>query len=816
MPAATDLPIEDVIEPIRTELRTGMRLVISAPPGAGKTTRVPLALLNEPWTDGRKLILVEPRRIAARAAAERMAASLGERVGQTIGLRSRLDVRTSKDSRIEVVTEGVFSRMIVSDPALEGVAGVLFDEFHERSLDADEGLAFALDAQSVLREDLRIVLMSATLPADLTRAFFDGPLIESLGRAWPVETRYLGYDARGRMDDQVAAAIRKALHEEDGSILAFLPGVAEITRTADRIGPVADNVLITPLYGALSPQDQNAAIAPAPPGKRKVVIATDIAESAITIEGVRVVIDAGFARVPRYDATLGVSRLETIRVSVANADQRRGRAGRTQPGVCYRLWREAEMRGFAASPSPEMENADLTGLALDLARWGAKTATDLRWLNPPRDVAWKQARQALAAGGALDAHGDLTDLGRRISDLPLPPRLAMMLLQAAATGHAQLASEIAAIMSERDLGGRSSDLDDRLRRFRNDNGPRARAMRDLAQRWARSAGGKTSSAPASSAAILAQAFPERVARSRGQAPGRFVLAGGRGAMLDETDPLARAEWLAVADMTGAGPDLRITLAALLSEDQALASGAVETTERAEYDPGSGRVRARRTRRLGAIVLEEAPLPAPSAELVRAALIDAVRTRGMAVLRHGDALDTVVARVDLLARALGDPWPSGFRETLIEKLEDWLGPMLAAPDALERLGGGQLVDAALTLLDWPMPRDLSRLAPLRWTPPSGADLEIDYASEGGPTVSCKVQQVFGISAHPAIGDGRIPLTLALLSPAMRPVAVTRDVPAFWKGGYHDMKKDMKGRYPKHNWPDDPAAAQPTHRAKPRNS
>ena len=816
MPAPTDLPIEDVIEPIRAELRSGVRLVISAPPGAGKTTRVPLALLDQPWLEGRKLILVEPRRIAARAAAERMAASLGERVGQTIGLRSRLDVRTSKDSRIEVVTEGVFSRMILSDPGLDGVAGVLFDEFHERSLDADEGLAFALDAQAVLREDLRIVLMSATLPADLTRAFFDGPLIESLGRAWPVETRYLGYDARGRLDEQVAAAIRKALYEEDGSILAFLPGVAEITRTADRIGPVSDDVLITPLYGALTPQEQNAAISPAPPGKRKVVIATDIAESAITIEGVRVVIDAGFARVPRFDPGLGVSRLETIRVSVANADQRRGRAGRTGPGVCYRLWREAEMRGFAASPSPEIDNADLSGLALDIARWGAKSPADLRWLNPPREAPWRAAQAALVSGGALTSTGEISALGKRIGELPLPPRLAMMVLQGAASGQAHLAADIAAIMSERDLGGRSSDLDDRLRRFRNDNGPRGKAMRDLAQRWARLAGGNANGAPASSAAILARAFPERIARSRGQAPGRFVLSGGRGAMLDETDPLARAEWLAVADMTGSGPDLRITLAAHLSEDQALASGAVETTERAEYDPESGRVRARRIRRLGAIVLEEAPLPAPSADLVRAALLDAVRTLGLAVLRGSDAIDTLIARVDLLSRTFGEPWPSGFRAMLVDRMDEWLGPLLSEPAALERLGGGQLVDAALTLLDWSLSRDLARLAPLRWTPPSGQTLDIDYVSEGGPTVSCKVQQVYGVAIHPAIGDGRIPLTLSLLSPAMRPVATTRDIPAFWRGGYHDMRKDMRGRYPKHDWPDDPASAAPTHRAKPRGS
>lgn len=816
MPAPTDLPIEDVIEPIKAELRAGVRLVISAPPGAGKTTRVPLALMDEPWARGRKLILVEPRRIAARAAAERMASTLGEKVGQTIGLRSRLDVRTSKDSRIEVVTEGVFSRMILSDPALEGVAGVLFDEFHERSLDADEGLAFALDAQAVLRDELRIILMSATLPADLTRAFFDGPLVESLGKAWPVETRYLGYDTRTRMEDQAAAAIRKALAEEDGSVLVFLPGVAEITRTAERIGPVVSDVLITPLYGALTPQEQNAAIAPAPAGKRKVVIATDIAESAITIEGVRVVIDVGFARVPRFDASLGVSRLETVRVSVANADQRRGRAGRTGPGVCYRLWREAEMRGFAASPSPEIENADLTGLALGVARWGAKSPADLCWLNPPREAIWRQAQATLVAGGALTPKGELTPLGQRIGDLPLPPRLAMMVLQAASTGHAQLASEIAAIMSERDLGGRSSDLDDRLRRFRNDNGPRARAMRDLAQRWTRLAGGSAPASPASSGVILARAFPERIARARGQAPGRFLLAGGRGAMLDETDPLARAQWLAVADMTGSGPDLRITLAAHITEEQALSSGAVETTERAEYDPQAGRVRARRTRRLGAIVLDEVQLPAPSPELVRTALLDAVRTRGLSILRNADALETLVARVDLLGRTIGDPWPTNFREMMLDRLDDWLGPLLGEPSAPGNLGGGQLVDAALTLLDWPLPRDLARLAPLRWTPPSGQALDIDYGTESGPTVSCKVQQVYGVSVHPAIADGRVPLMLALLSPAMRPVAMTRDVPAFWRGGYHDMRKDMKGRYPKHDWPEDPANARPTHRAKPRNT
>lgn len=811
----SDLPIEDVIPQIIAELRKRSRLVITAPPGAGKTTRVPLALLDESWAADRRLILVEPRRIAARAAAERMAQTLNEKVGQTVGIRSRLDVRVSQATRIEVVTEGVFTRMVLSDPGLDGIAAVMFDEFHERSLDADEGLAFAMDAQAVLRDDLRIVVMSATLPANLTAEFFDAPVVESLGRAWPVETRYLGYEPRTRLEDQVASAIRKALAEEDGSVLAFLPGIAEIQRTVDRLTNLSENVLVTPLHGTLTPQEQTAAIAPAPKGTRKVVIATDIAESAITIEGVRVVVDGGFARVPRFDPAIGVSRLETVRLSVANADQRRGRAGRTGPGVCYRLWREAEMRGFAASPSPEIDNADLTGLALDLSRWGAKTPDALRWLNPPRETAWRLARERLVSSGALTAAGDITQLGGRLGDLPLPPRLALMVLRAAENGQAMLGAEIAALMSERDLGGRSSEVEQRLSRFRSDNGPRARGMRDLAVRWAKLAGGKPG-APMSPAAVLALGFPERIAKLRGQAPGRFILAGGRGAVLDETDPLATQQWLAVADMTGAGPDLRISLAARLSEDEALNSGAVERREEARYDPASRRVRARRIRTLGAIVLEETAMPTPTGELVRTALLEAIREQGLGLLAHGDALDSLIRRVELLAKAIGAPWPANFREHAMAHLEDWLGPMLEAPSALDSLSGQQLCDALLTLLDWPLPRDLARLAPKHWTAPVGREVDIDYAAEGGPAVECKVQEAYGLSVHPTIADGRIALTVSLLSPAMRPVAVTRDVTSFWRGGYHDMKKDMKGRYPKHDWPEDPAAATPTSRARRRGS
>lgn len=808
------LPIDDVLPQIVERLRATNRLVVTAPPGAGKTTRLPLVLFPEDWAKDGKLILVEPRRIAARAAAERMASTLGERVGQTVGLRSRLDVRTSAASRIEVVTEGVFTRMILDDPALDGVSGVLFDEYHERSLDADEGLAFALDAQAVLREDLRIIVMSATLPPRLTDNFFDAEVIASDGRAHPVETRYLGYEPRQRLEDQMAAAIRMALREETGSVLAFLPGMAEITRTAERLAGV-EGVEVRPLYGALSPAEQNAAIAPVRGGARKVVLATDIAESSLTIEGVRVVVDGGFARVPRFDPALGASRLETTRLSVASADQRRGRAGRTEPGVCYRLWREAEMRGFEAAPSPEIHNADLTGLALDVARWGAKSASDLRWLDPPREALLAPAQALLRSAGAIDEAGALTALGKRIGRIGLPPRLAVMVVRAADKGAGLLAAEIAAVMSERELGGRSTDIEDRLARFRNDNGPRAKAMRDLAKRWAREAGGKADGGALSAGAVLALGFPERIARTRG-AGGRFVMAGGRGCVLDETERLARETWVAAADFTGAGADLRLTLAARLNEAEVEASGAIVAADEVTYDAATRSVRARRRRRLGAILLEDTPLPSPPKERVAEALLEAVRTDGLKLLGGHEALEMLAARVSLLRRTMGEPWPEGFNAVLIDRLDDWLAPVLAGARSLHDVSGGELRAAALTLLDWPLPRELDRLAPAHWETPLGRSIAIDYTADGGPAAECRVQEAYGLNTHPAVADGRAPLTLHLLSPARRPVAVTRDLPGFWRGGYADMRKDMRGRYPKHEWPEDPASAAPTTRAKPRNA
>ncbi len=808
-PTSDSLPIDEVLDEAAQALRTGNRLVVSAPPGAGKTTRVPLRLLNEEWAAGKRLILVQPRRIAARAAAERMAGTLGEKVGQTVGLRTRMDVRTSAQTRLEVVTEGVFTRQILSDPAVEDIACVLFDEFHERSLDADEGMAFALDTQEVLRPDLRIVVMSATLPEGLTEGYFQAPIVHSDGRMHPVETRYLGNNARERLEDQVASAIRKALAEETGSILTFLPGAAEIRRTQQKIEPAPDGVVLCPLYGALSPKEQSAAIAPPRPGIRKVVLATDIAESALTIQGVRVVIDGGFARLPRHDAALGATRLETVRIARANADQRRGRAGRTQPGVCYRLWREAEMGGFAASPPPEIASADLTNLRLDLARWGAHTADALKWLTPPREAAFATATAELQRLGALDDTGALTPIGKKLNALPLAPHLAAMIVNAAPGEPAKRAAFAAALLSERDLGGRSTDIAERLKRLENGDGPREQAMRRMASRWAASATGAHGNA-ASTAELLASAMPNRIARARPEAPGQYHLAGGRGAFLDSSDQLCRHEWLLAADVIGGGPNLRITLAAPLSLDAIEQLDLTQTIQTASYDPASGTVRARRKRSIGAITFEDAPLPAPDPETVRNAIHDALREHGFAILPASAALKSLIDRVQCLHNTLGAPWPAHFEDVLLESLPQWL-PELPVGATKPTYTARALVDAAISTLDWPMPQDLKTLAPEHWTTPAGSSPTIDYCTPDAPSIACPVHHVFGLDQHPSIAGGRLPLTLTLLSPAKRPIAITKDISTFWTGGYADARKDMKARYPKHNWPENPAAEPATTRS-----
>jgi len=813
------LPIEDALPPLKAALEAGACAVVVAPPGAGKTTVVPLALLDAPWVRGGKLILLEPRRLAARAAAARMASTLGERVGDTVGYRVRLESKVSARTRIEVVTEGVFTRMILDDPGLDGVAAVLFDEFHERSLDADLGLAFARDSQSVLREDLRLLVMSATLDgARVSRLLGDAPVIESRGRMFPVQTRYLGRSPDARIEDQVVRAVQKALAEETGSLLVFLPGQGEILRTAERLAEkVRDpSVDIAPLYGALEARDQDRAIQPAAEGRRKVVLATSIAETSLTIEGVRVVIDAGLARAPRFDPASGLTRLVTVRVSQASADQRRGRAGRTQPGVCYRLWDEPETRALVPFERPEILETDLARVALDLARWGARDAGGLAFLDPPPAAAMAEARALLTRLAALDADGALTDHGRRMSDLPLAPRLAHMVLEGAGRGQGLRAARVAALVVERGLGGRSADITERLDGLVRERGPRARDALALADRWARLAGGPKASVAADGdedGLLLAAAFPERIAKARGKL-GEFQLAGGRGAFLDPTERLAREPWLAVAELGGGEARDRILLAARLDEAalKTAFAGQMVREERLESGPGGG-LRAKETLRLGRLVVEERLIANPDRKLIEAALLDEVRRRGPAAVPFGEASAALRARIAFL-RAADPSWPDLSDEALAERLDDWLAPLLAGKSSLSGLGDSALEGALRALIPWDLQRRLDAEAPGRWTAPTGNSFRIDYAAEGGPRVDVRVQELFGLSVHPVVGPG-IPLTLALLSPAHRPIQMTRDLPGFWKGSWSEVRKDMRGRYPKHPWPEDPAVAAPTTRAKPRN-
>ncbi len=777
------LPIHDVIGELKAALAARTSAVVVAPPGAGKTTVVPLALMDEPWAAGRKLIVLEPRRLAARAAARRMAQTLGEKVGERVGYRVRMQSKVSAKTRIEVVTEGVFTRMILDDPALEGVAAVLFDEFHERSLDADLGLALACDSQQVLREDLRLLVMSATLDgAAVAKLLGDAPVIESRGRAYPVGTRHLGRGER-RLEEQAVRAVERALAEEGGSLLVFLPGQGEIRRTEEMLRQrlKRPDVDIAPLYGALDTGDQDRAIAPAPEGRRKVVLATSIAETSLTIEGVRVVIDCGLSRVPRYDPASGLTRLETVRVSRAAADQRRGRAGRTEPGVCYRLWDEAETRALVPFARPEILEADLSGFALDLARWGAKDAGGLAFLDPPPAAAFTEARSLLARLQALDADGALTAHGKALAGLPLPPRLAHMVLLGAAGGQGLLAARIAALLTERGLGGRDPDLRHRLEAFEKDRSPRARDARALAERWAKAARPPQKLPPLSEALLLAEAYPERVAKARGK-PGEFQLATGRGVHLEPTDALARETWLAVGELGGGAARDRILLAAPLEEAALREAFADRLITEEQLDAGKGR--AVRLLKLDRLVLEERQVEADP-DLVRRARLDRVRREGFTLSEADEALR---------ARAAFLGWDDLSDETLMARLEEWIDAGLRA------------------LLPWDRMKALDAAAPARFAAPTGNTFAIDYAAEGGPRVDVRVQELFGLSEHPTTGG--VPLTLALLSPAHRPIQMTKDLPGFWAGSWKDVKREMKGRYPRHVWPDDPANAAPTARAKPR--
>ncbi|EFI52954.1 ATP-dependent helicase HrpB [Afipia sp. 1NLS2] len=824
MKFTTPLPIDAVLSELGETLSRGNTAVLVAPPGAGKTTRVPLALRDAPWVGAGKIIVLEPRRIAARAAAERMAQTLGEKVGDSVGYRVRFGSKISRKTQIEVVTEGIFTRQILDDPELKGVAAVLFDEFHERSLDADLGLALARDAQSGLREDLRILVMSATLDgARVAKLLGDAPVVESEGRAYPVETRYLGRKPDQQIERQMADAIASALRADTGSVLAFLPGAAEIRRTqtflAERVSD--PNVEIVPLFGALDAAVQDRAIAPSPKGMRKVVLATSIAETSLTIEGVRIVVDSGLARVPRYEPDIALTRLETVRASRAAVDQRRGRAGRTEPGICYRLWDEPQTSSFEAFTRPEILSADLSSLVLDLAHWGVADPATLAFLDSPPPVALKEASTLLRELDALDADGRITVEGQALRALALPPRLARMIVDAHRHGAGEEAARIAAILTERGLGGDSVDLDARLENFARDRSPRAQSARQLAQRWIaqvkESAAAVNDTAEGlSTGAILALAFPDRVARNRGKAS--FTLANGRGANVDPASALAKAPYIAVAELTGTAASGRILLAAPVTQDELETrfAGHITIEDETSFDKSAMALRARRRKRLHAITLSEQNLPVATSEQTAQILADGLAAAGFDRLPWSKPLKQWRDRVMFLRATSPDEWPDLSDTALAASRREWLVPALMDKISLSDMSASDLSDAVMALLPWDKRARLEREAPTHFTAPTGTSLPIDYEAEQGPTIAVRLQELFGLNVHPSIANGRLPLVVELLSPAHRPVQVTRDLPGFWRGSYAAVRADLRGRYPRHPWPEDPASAEPTRRVKPRGT
>ena len=814
------LPIDAALPELTAALRNRNAAVLVAPPGAGKTTRVPLVLADEPWAGGRRILVLEPRRLAARAAAERMAKTLGERVGETVGLRVRFGSKVSRKTRIEIITEGIFTRLVLDDPMLDSVGAVLFDEFHERSLDADLGLALARDVQQGLREDLRLLVMSATIDgARVAKLLGEAPVIASEGRAFPVETRYLPRDRRP-IEPQMADAIVRAMRANPGSLLAFLPGAAEIRRTQTLLGGRLDSdVEVVALYGALAGDEQDRAIAPAPPGRRKIVLATSIAETSITIQGVRMVVDSGLARVPRYEPDVGVTRLETVRVPRAAADQRRGRAGRTEPGICYRLWDEPQTASLEAFSRPEILSTDLSSFVLDLAAWGSG-AEQLAFLDPPPRPALTEANALLAELGAIDGDGRITDEGRKLRQLPLPPRLARMVVDATDEGAALPAAEIAVLIGERGLAGDDVDLTHRLDALRRDRSPRGREARAMAERWAQTLNHTLNRSPPdggeiSAGALLALAYPGRIAKNRGGATGAFLLANGRGAQIDAKSALVRESFLAVAELTGSAASGRILLAApiTLAEIEARFANRIVASEDITFDQASASLRVRRLQRLGAITLSEQPLPAAATDDAARILSEGIARLGVYRLPWTNALRQWRDRVLFLRQAEASDWPD-LSDTALAADVDWLAAIFAGKTSLAELSADEFAAALTARLPYPLQRRLDAEAPTYFEAPTGSRVPIDYEAEGGPKIAIRVQELFGLDRHPAIAGGKIPLLIELLSPAHRPVQLTRDLPGFWRGSYAAVRAEMRGRYPKHPWPDDPLTAPPTRRAKRR--
>jgi ATP-dependent helicase HrpB len=811
------LPVDEALPRLKAALEGRNAAVLVAPPGAGKTTRVPLALLDAPWLNGRKIVMQEPRRLAARAAARRMAATLDEQVGETVGYRVRLDTRVGPRTRIEVVTDGLFLRMLQDDPALETVGCVIFDELHERGLETDLSFALVREAQTALREDLRVIAMSATLdPGPVSDRLGGAPLIESAGRMFPVETRYLDRESAGRLDDATAAAIRAALKEQGGSALVFLPGVGEIRRVQERLqgaglGGGAD-VDIAPLYGDLSPADQDRAISPSPPGRRKVVLSTSIAETSLTIEGVRIVIDTGQMRLPRFSPRSGMTRLETVKVSQASADQRRGRAGRLEPGVCYRLWTEEAQRGLLPFTAPEILDADLAPLALELAAWGVSDAATLPWLTPPPAASLATARALLLDLGAIDDQGTITPHGRAMSRIGQHPRLAHLVLKGRELGQGRVAALLAAILGERDFlrlppGQRDVDLRHRVDIALSGKAPRP--ILEVARRLTKG----TDSDSSATGALLALAYPDRIGRRRAGTSGRYLLSGGQGASLPEGDPMGNEEFVVVADLDGTAQNARIFLAAPIAvgEIEDLYASRIALEDVLSWSAREGVVLARRRRRLGALLLEDKPLTRPDPEALKAAMLDGVRQMGLPSLPWTGDLQAWRHRVGFM-RAIDDSWPDLSDASLLASLGEWLGPFLDGATRRDHLQRVDLSAALRTLVPWEQARKLDSLVPTHIEVPSGSRLPLDYANPAEPTLSVRLQEMFGATETPRIAGGKVAVTIHLLSPARRPVQVTRDLASFWKNGYRDVKSELKGRYPKHYWPDDPLVAEPTARVR----
>ncbi|MGB2219398.1 MAG: ATP-dependent helicase HrpB [Henriciella sp.] len=800
----TDLPIEPLLDDIVRTLNTRQRLVLAAQTGAGKTTRVPLALagLTQAGAGGGcegRILVLEPRRIAARLAAERMASSLGEPVGQRVGLSTRIDRKVSAATRIEVMTDGVFLRRLLMSPDLEGVGAVVFDEVHERGLNVDLGLALALEVQTVLRPDLRLLLMSATLETNRLKKWLDAPLIESEGRQYPTETVYLGR-SNDRIEDQMAAAIERAYHQTDASILAFLPGAGEIRRTIERLEGRVD-VPLCPLFGALAPDEQDAAIRPPAHGGRKIVLATDIAETSLTIEGISVVVDSGLSRVPDRAQGDGTQRLITVRASKASVDQRRGRAGRLGPGVCYRLWDEPETRGLLPSATPEILTADLSGLVLNLAVWGEQDPGRLNWLEPPPNGRIAAGRETLIALGAMTPDLKLTDKGRAMAELPLSPRLAALVVSARSPQARAVAAHLAVLIAEPGLSGRESDLRVRLQRLENDRSSRALALRQQASRW--SQGVPLRGDPG---LILAEAWPDRIARRRGPQSDVWLMASGRAVTLDLAEPLARSDWLVVADLSGSAQRGRITQAVAISEQDALEAGHTSQSEDAIYDPETRSFKARQVTKLGEIILTERPLPKPSAGVAKDAYLAHIAAHGFSDPDIAQIVHIYCARLAQLRTVFGEIWPDVSSMDLQLSVHDWLGDRLA--DKAFKIPDPETVKLALMArLDWQQARRLEDDAPLMLKLPSGRRAPINWLDDRAPLVEGRVQEFYGCRQHPSLADGRLPVTLQLLSPGGKPTATTRDLSGFWTSGYFDMAKDMRGRYPKHDWPDQPAEASP---------